>query len=428
MKVSDRRRELLLMLQQIGALKDALHALLGEKKALPTEETPPPIPIPNVDRRQYLTGVKLHGEFVVFLVRTSGSMLDDTIDAAAARLEDSDEKKREAPKWRRTVAALEWMLASESVALDMLGFTLERDVAPGEAIYVDMHGRLHAHQCAPPSRHTPCIFEYVYFARPDSIIDNISVHKARMRMGEKLAEKIQRLRPDHDIDVVIPIPDTSRTSALQLALALGVKYREGFVKNRYIGRTFIMPNEQQRRDSVRAKLNPIRVEFAGKRVLIVDDSIVRGNTSRQIVKIARQMGATKVYLASYSPALLFPCPYGIDMSTKREFIARDKTAEQVAHELGADHLVYQSREDMLDAVRGQGSDPEGDEERQPGHPADVADDVAGDGVDARTEDVADDEQQEELGPHHPLELGVTGLRLTLGRAQVRHAAGIPPGG
>jgi amidophosphoribosyltransferase len=198
------------------------------------------------------------------------------------------------------------MLASESVALDMLGFRLLRDVGPGEAVFIDEQGRFYAQQCAEPARHTPCIFEYVYFARPDSIIDNISVYKARMRMGELLAEKIRRIRPDHDIDVVIPIPDTSRTSALQVAQLLGVKYREGFIKNRYIGRTFIMPGQDLRSRSVRSKLNAIDLEFRGKTVLLVDDSIVRGTTSAQIIDIARETGARKVYFASAAPPVRLP--------------------------------------------------------------------------------------------------------------------------
>ncbi|HSF77196.1 MAG TPA: amidophosphoribosyltransferase, partial [Steroidobacteraceae bacterium] len=212
---------------------------------------------------------------------------------------------------RETPRGLEWMLASESVALDMLGFRLVRDVNPGEAVFVDKQGRLFSHQCAPCLRHTPCIFEYVYFARPDSIIDNISVHKARMRMGEKLAEKLRRLRPDHDIDVVIPIPDTSRTSAMQLAAALGVRYREGFVKNRYIGRTFIMPGQEMREKSVRGKLNAIELEFRGRNVMLVDDSIVRGTTSAQIIEMAREAGAIKVYFASAAPPVRYPNVYGI---------------------------------------------------------------------------------------------------------------------
>ena len=245
----------------------------------------------------------------------------------------------------------EWMLASESVALDMLGFDLVRDVAPGEAIYVDLQGRMHARQCAPAQRHTPCIFEYVYFARPDSIIDNISVHKARMRMGEKLAEKILRLRPDHDIDVVIPIPDTSRTSALQLALKLDVKYREGFVKNRYIGRTFIMPGQEMRQKSVRGKLNAIDLEFRGRNVLLVDDSIVRGTTSAQIIELAREAGARKVYFASAAPPVRYPNVYGIDMAVVSELVASGRSEEEVGGFIGADWLIYQDLGDLVAACR-----------------------------------------------------------------------------
>jgi len=252
---------------------------------------------------------------------------------------------------RETPRGLEWMLASESVALDMLGFRLVRDVNPGEAVFVDKQGRLFSHQCAPCLRHTPCIFEYVYFARPDSIIDNISVHKARMRMGEKLAEKLRRLRPDHDIDVVIPIPDTSRTSAMQLAAALGVRYREGFVKNRYIGRTFIMPGHAVRRRSVRQKLNTIGVEFKGKNVLLVDDSIVRGTTSGEIVQMAREGGARKVYFASAAPPVRFPNVYGIDMPTRSELIAAHRSEDEVGREIGADALIYQELGALQDAVR-----------------------------------------------------------------------------
>jgi amidophosphoribosyltransferase len=252
---------------------------------------------------------------------------------------------------RKTARGLEWMLASESVALDMLGFTLERDVGPGEAIYIDMHGRMHSQQCGPAGRHTPCIFEYVYFARPDSIIDNISVHKARMRMGEKLADKIARLRPDHDIEVVIPIPDTSRTSALQLALALGVKYREGFVKNRYIGRTFIMPGQEMRQKSVRHKLNAIDLEFRDRNVLLVDDSIVRGTTSAQIIELAREAGARKVYFASAAPPVRFPNVYGIDMAVASELVASGRSEDDVAASIGADWLVYQDLEDLVAACR-----------------------------------------------------------------------------
>ncbi|MGQ0383911.1 MAG: amidophosphoribosyltransferase [Gammaproteobacteria bacterium] len=252
---------------------------------------------------------------------------------------------------RDTPRGAEWMLASESVALDMLGFDLVRDVLPGEAIYVDLQGRMHSRQCAPARQHTPCIFEYVYFARPDSIIDNISVHKARMRMGEKLAEKILRLRPAHDIDVVIPIPDTSRTSALQLALALGVKYREGFVKNRYIGRTFIMPGQELRQKSVRGKLNAIDLEFRGRNVLLVDDSIVRGTTSAQIIELAREAGARKVYFASAAPPVRYPNVYGIDMAVAAELVASGRSEEEVGSFIGADWLIYQGLDDLVAACR-----------------------------------------------------------------------------
>jgi amidophosphoribosyltransferase len=252
---------------------------------------------------------------------------------------------------RETARGPEFMLASESVALDMLGFKLLRDVAPGEAAYVDEQGRLYTQQCVAAVRHAPCIFEYVYFARPDSIIDNISVYKARLRMGERLADKIRRLKPDHDIDVVIPIPDTSRTSALQVAHILETKYREGFIKNRYIGRTFIMPGQDQREKSVRSKLNAIDLEFRGKTVLLVDDSIVRGTTSAQIIEIAREAGARKVYFASAAPPVRFPNVYGIDMPATSELVAADRTEEEVAKIIGADWLVYQDLADLVAAVR-----------------------------------------------------------------------------
>jgi len=245
----------------------------------------------------------------------------------------------------------EFMLASESVALDMLGFELLRDVAPGEGVFIDEQGRMYTQQCVAGVRHTPCIFEYVYFARPDSIIDNISVYKARLRMGERLAEQIRRDRPQHDIDVVIPIPDTSRTSAVQVAQLLGVKYREGFIKNRYIGRTFIMPGQEQREKSVRSKLNAIDLEFRGKNVLLVDDSIVRGTTSAQIIEMAREAGARKVYFASAAPPVRFPNVYGIDMPAASELVASDRSTEEVAQLIGADWLIYQSLDDLEQAVR-----------------------------------------------------------------------------
>jgi amidophosphoribosyltransferase len=237
-----------------------------------------------------------------------------------------------------------YMMASESVALDSLGYELVRDVAPGEAVFITLDGQLHTRQCADNPSVKPCIFEYVYLARPDSIIDNVSVYKARLRMGEKLADKIRRIRPDHDIDVVIPIPDTSRTSALQLAYNLGLKYREGFIKNRYIGRTFIMPGQQQRKKSVRQKLNAIDLEFSGKNVLLVDDSIVRGTTSSQIIEMARDAGANKVYFASAAPPVRYPNVYGIDMPNSAELIAHGRTEEEVCQEIGADWLLFQDME------------------------------------------------------------------------------------
>jgi amidophosphoribosyltransferase len=250
---------------------------------------------------------------------------------------------------RETAQGQEYMLASESVALDMAGFTLVRDVGPGEAVFVDEHGRFYSQQCTPASRHTPCIFEYVYFARPDSIIDNISVHKARLRMGDLLAEKIRRVWPDNDIDVVIPIPDTSRTAAVQVAQLLGVKYREGFVKNRYIGRTFIMPGQEQRAKSVRSKLNVIDLEFRGKNVLLIDDSIVRGTTSAQIIDLAREAGARRVYFASAAPPVRFPNVYGIDMPAASELVAAGRSDEDVAKLIGADRLIYQDLDDLVRA-------------------------------------------------------------------------------
>jgi amidophosphoribosyltransferase len=252
---------------------------------------------------------------------------------------------------RRGPKGTEYMLASESVALTMLAFEVVRDVAPGEAIFIDEQGRLHSNQCVATARHTPCIFEYVYFARPDSIIDNISVYRARMRMGEKLADKLKRERPKHDIDVVIPIPDTSRTCALQLAQKLGIKYREGFNKNRYIGRTFIMPGQEQRTKSVRRKLNAIDLEFRGKNVLLVDDSIVRGTTSAQIIELAREAGARKVYFASAAPPVRFPYVYGIDMPAVDELVAAGRDVEAVAKAIGADWLIYQDLEDLVSACR-----------------------------------------------------------------------------
>ena len=241
----------------------------------------------------------------------------------------------------------EYMIASESVALDSQGFTLERDVAPGEAVYVDTNGELHTQLCTEPGLHTPCIFEHVYFARPDSLMDGISVYKARMRMGDRLADKIERIRPAHDIDVIIPVPDTARTAALELANRLGLKFREGFVKNRYIGRTFIMPGQSQRKKSVRQKLNAIDLEFKDKNVLLVDDSIVRGTTCKQIIQMARDAGAAKVYFASAAPAIRYPNVYGIDMPAADELIASGKTEKEIEEAIGADWLIYQDLEDLI---------------------------------------------------------------------------------
>lgn len=252
---------------------------------------------------------------------------------------------------RDTDAGREHAVASESVALQGLGFSVLRDLAPGEAVWIDNHGQLHSEQCADNARLTPCLFEYVYLARPDSIIDGISVYKARLRMGEVLASKILRERPQHDIDVVIPIPDTSRISALEVALNLGVKYREGFIKNRYIGRTFIMPGQAMRKKSVRQKLSPIELEFAGKNVLLVDDSIVRGTTSGPIVEMARDAGARKVYMASAAPPIRHPNVYGIDMPASQELIAHGREVSEIEAMIGADWLIYQDLSDLEAAVR-----------------------------------------------------------------------------
>lgn len=252
---------------------------------------------------------------------------------------------------RKTDGQSEFMIASESVALDVLGFNIIRDIAPGEAIFIEATGKLHTKQCAEKIDHCPCIFEYVYFARPDSIIDNISVYKARLRMGDKLAEKILREWEDHDIDAVIPIPDTSRTAALQMARRLNVKFSEGFMKNRYIGRTFIMPGQKMREKSVRQKLNAIDLEFKGKNVLLVDDSVVRGTTSAQIIQMAREAGAKKVYFASAAPPVRYPNVYGIDMPAATELIAHGRTEDEVCEAIGADKLIYQELDDLIAAVQ-----------------------------------------------------------------------------
>jgi amidophosphoribosyltransferase len=245
----------------------------------------------------------------------------------------------------------EYMVASESVALDALGFRLLRDIAPGEAVFIDEDGGFYSQQCASESSLNPCIFEYVYLARPDSLIDGVSVYEARLNMGERLVEKMRRHYRHLDIDVVIPIPDSSRPTALQVALGLGVPYREGFVKNRYIGRTFIMPGQAVRRRSVRQKLNVIAMEFRGKNVLLVDDSIVRGTTSREIVQMARESGARRVFFATAAPPVRFANVYGIDMPTRTELIAAHRSEEEVGREIGADALIYQDLEALKDAVR-----------------------------------------------------------------------------
>jgi amidophosphoribosyltransferase len=253
---------------------------------------------------------------------------------------------------RETEQGMEYILASESVAITALGFKVERDIEPGEAVFIDSEGNFFSQQCAENPEYRPCIFEYVYFARPDATIDGISVYKARLKMGEKLAQKILREWGDeHDIDVVIPIPDTSRTSALELANTLGVKFREGFMKNRYIGRTFIMPGQKQREKSVRQKLNPVELEFQGKNVLLVDDSIVRGTTCNEIIQMARDVGAKKVFFASAAPMVKYPNVYGIDMPAKQELIASERSVEEIREIIGADRLIFQDLEDLKDAVR-----------------------------------------------------------------------------
>lgn len=252
---------------------------------------------------------------------------------------------------RNTDTGTEYMVASENVAIDILGFDLVRDLAPGEAIFISADGQLYTYQGIENPIYAPCIFEIVYMARPDSIIDGISVYKARLRMGKSLAKKILRTYPKHDIDVVIPIPDTSRTAAVQLAYILNRKYREGFVKNRYIPRTFIMPGQSMRKKSVRQKLNAIGLEFKNKNVLLVDDSIVRGTTSQQIIQMARDAGAKKVYFASAAPPVRYPNVYGIDMPSVQELLAHERTAEEIAEMIGADWLVYQDLDDLIACAR-----------------------------------------------------------------------------
>jgi amidophosphoribosyltransferase len=249
---------------------------------------------------------------------------------------------------RETESGDEYMFASESVALDTSGFTLIDDVAPGEAVVVETATKAVTRaQCADKVQLSPCLFEFVYLARPDSIIEGISVYKSRLRMGDYLAKKILRIRPEHDIDVVIPVPDTSRTAAIQVAYHLGVKFREGFIKNRYIGRTFIMPGQANRKKSVRQKLNPISLEFKDKTVLLVDDSIVRGTTCSEIIRMAREAGAKQVYFASAAPPVRYPNVYGIDMPAAKELIAHGREVDAISAEIGADWLIYQDLEDLV---------------------------------------------------------------------------------
>jgi amidophosphoribosyltransferase len=247
-------------------------------------------------------------------------------------------------------ASGEFMVASESVALEGTGHQLERDVAPGEALFIDMTGKLHSEQCNEQPTLNPCMFEFVYLARPDSVMDGISVYQARLNMGETLAQRVISTMPPTDIDVVIPIPESSRPSAMQLAHRIGKPYREGFVKNRYVGRTFIMPGQGARKKSVRQKLNAIGLEFKGRNVLLVDDSIVRGTTSKEIVQMAREAGARKVYLASAAPPVRFPNVYGIDMPTKEELIAHNRSIEEIREYIGADALIYQDVDAMKRVV------------------------------------------------------------------------------
>ncbi len=244
----------------------------------------------------------------------------------------------------------EVMLASESVAIEGSGFKVRRDVVPGEAVFIDEQGRVHTHQCAASPTLNPCIFEFVYLARPDSVMDGISVYQARLNLGESLAQRLISTMPPSEIDVVIPIPESSRPSAMQLAHKIGKPYREGFVKNRYVGRTFIMPGQAVRKKSVRQKLNAIGVEFKGRNVLLVDDSIVRGTTSKEIVQMAREAGANKVYMASAAPPVRFPNVYGIDMPTKEELIAHERSIEEIRQFIGADALIYQDVDAMKRVV------------------------------------------------------------------------------
>jgi amidophosphoribosyltransferase len=312
---------------------------------------------------------------------------------------------------RDTEAGKEYMVASESVALDSLRFENLQDLKPGEAVFIENNGTVHRREYGGAKSYSPCIFEFVYFARPDSIIDNLSVYKARLRMGEQLAGQIVREWPDHDIDVVIPIPDTSRTAAVQVAYHLGVKYREGFIKNRYIGRTFIMPGQAQRTESVRRKLNAIDLEFRNKNVLLVDDSIVRGTTSRQIIRMARDAGARKVYFASAAPPVRYPNVYGIDMPAASELIANGRTDKQVEELIGADRLIYQDLHGLIRSVRHDNSAiTRFDTSCFSGEyvTGDVTDDYLRDLENARSDAAKDRENRKWQGPELAVEPGAKG--------------------
>ncbi|MCY3768301.1 MAG: amidophosphoribosyltransferase [Gammaproteobacteria bacterium] len=252
---------------------------------------------------------------------------------------------------KKEASGLSHIFASESVALDVLSYRLVGDIQPGEAVFVDLDSKVHRAVCAERTDNFPCIFEYVYLARPDSIIDEIPVYQTRIHMGQRLGQKLKNDWPEHDIDVVIPVPDTSRTAALEMAKVLKLPYREGFVKNRYIGRTFIMPGQAKRKKSVRQKLNAISSEFNGKNVLLVDDSIVRGTTSQKIIELAREAGASKVYFASAAPPVRYPNVYGIDMPSSTELIGNNRSTEEICREIGADKLIYQELGDLINAVR-----------------------------------------------------------------------------
>ncbi|WP_341578320.1 amidophosphoribosyltransferase [Microbacterium schleiferi] len=251
----------------------------------------------------------------------------------------------------------EWVVTSESLVLENGEFEVVRDVMPGEAVFIDIDGHLHTKQCAEDPQLVPCSFEYVYLARPDSIMNGISVYEARLRMGDRLADTIAKYTPEGTIDVVMPIPDSSRPAAMQVARKLGIEYREGFYKNRYVGRTFIMPGQSARKRSVRQKLNAMSSEFKGKNVLLIDDSIVRGTTSKQIIQMARDAGATSVTFASAAPPVRYPHVYGINMPTRHELVAHGRSIPEIAEELGADYVVYQEVADLKAAIL-EGSDVE----------------------------------------------------------------------